>query len=137
MINGKEMVMYLCFFHNMDGELRGWKFPSEDHEPTIQCQACRAESVRRMKKRLPPFFTLLEILQFERNNPTQSRSLRPVIPAEKVLDTLMKICGPDIGRKKYHQLVELMMDPDLLEEMDRDRDENLAEICYLHSVDDE
>lgn len=104
----KEVLMYLCMFHNMDGELRGWRFPSDEHEPAIHCQACRIESVRRMKRGKPGFFTLLEIAEFERGTPNQQLALKSRIPATVVLDALIRVCGEDMGKKKFEQLVDLL-----------------------------
>jgi len=134
--------MYLCMYHNMDGDLRGWRYPSSEHEPAINCQACRAESIRRMKAGAPAFFTLLEILEFERDNPTQSRSLKPFIPATKVMDALINVCGEDLGRKKFDQLVGILAssdddDDDRPWDDEPEEDRAPASVNYLYALNDE
>jgi len=64
--------MYLCMYHNYDGDLRGWS-RSDRFEPELGCQACRWESVRRQAVGLKPHFSIEEILEFEAEHPEQWR----------------------------------------------------------------
>lgn len=77
---------YLCFYHDNDLDARGVSFPSYEHEPAIYCQACRFESVRLHKIGQPGYFSLQDILEFEKENPQQLQTIPP--PAADVLGRL-------------------------------------------------
>jgi hypothetical protein len=140
MIGKEDTSVYLCMYHNMDGDHRGWRYPSSEHEPALNCQACRVESVKRMRLGAPAFFTLLEILEFERDNPTQAKSLKSSIPAKKVLDALVNVCGEDLGRKKFDQLIGILASVDEDDDDlwgDEPEERAPASVNYLYALNDE
>lgn len=60
-------MRYLCMYHDMDGDVRGWPYPSKEHEPDICCQACRWDSIRLTARGLKGYFSIEDILEFEKD----------------------------------------------------------------------
>lgn len=86
--------MYLCMYHNYDGDDRGWSLPGR-FEPELSCQACRWESIRRQAVGLKPLFEIDKILEFESDHPEQWRPTWEAAQAvgrepDKILSVLLR-----------------------------------------------
>lgn len=107
-----------CHYHANES---GGSHRSPQYVPRLFCPMCRMESVRRAKRGEPKFFAMLDIARYEKEHPGESRVLRyNYFPAQRVLDALIEVCGEDLGRKKYHQLLDNLTMPDFDRETGED-----------------